>query len=224
MEQLAALLRKDLLTTSRRWHELASLIIISVVIGLAVAYMVSGPLAPLAEPIDASVVLAAGQIIVYFIVSIAAGFIAVLREAEKGTLDGLRASPLSPEALFIAKLIYIYILIVVLSFSYSLAAVFFSGYSTIINTGYVVLSLSVSLYFAAASALTSFMIIYSEARSLLSMVVLSGLLVPFLQGADRALAAAAAGTSTSGQAAQILGASLAFAVIATILAKPLSEI
>jgi len=218
-----ALLRKDLLTTSRRWHELASLIIISVVIGLAVAYMVSGPLAPLAEPVDASVVLASGQIIVYFIVSIAAGFIAVLREAEKGTLDGLRASPLSPEALFIAKLVYIYVLIVVLSFSYSLAAVFFSGYS-IINTRYVVLSLSVSLYFAAASSLTSFMIIYSEARSLLSMVVLSGLLVPFLQGADRALAAAAAGTSTSGQAAQILGAALAFAVIATILAKPLSEI
>ena len=224
MEQLVALLRKDVLIISRRWHELASLIIISIVIGIGVAYMISGPLAPLAERLDASVVVATGQIIVYFIVSIATGFIAVLREAEKGTLDGLRASPLSPEILFVAKLIYIYIIIVILSFAYSLATIFFSGYTSIFNTSYVVLSLSISLYFASATALTSFMIIYSEARSLLSMVVLSGLLAPFLQEADRTLAAAAAGTATGGQAAQILGAALAFAVIATILSKPLSEI
>jgi len=224
LEQLAALLRKDLLSTSRRWHELASLLIISVIIGLAVAYMVSGPLAPIAEPLDASVVVATGQILVYFIVSMASGFLAVLREAEKGTLDGLRASPLSPETLFIAKLVYIYILVLILSITYTLAATFFSGYVEILNTQYLELSLATSLYFAAAAALTSFMIIYAEAKSLLSMVVLAGLLVPFLQGADRALAAAAEGTAAATQAAQLLGASLAFALIATLLAKPLSEI
>jgi len=224
LEQLVAILRKDLLTISRKWHEVAALAVISVVMGLAVAYMVSGPLAPLAEPIDASVVLASSQIIVYFIVSIAAGFIAVLREAEKGTLDGLRASPVSPESLFLAKLLYIYLLIIVLSFAFIFSTIFFSGYSAVLSWDYAALSLAVSLYFASASALTSFMIIYSEARSLLSMVVLSGLLVPFLQGAGRALAAAASGVATGGQVAQILGASLGFAAIATVLARPLAEI
>ncbi|BEP17200.1 hypothetical protein PYJP_05520 [Pyrofollis japonicus] len=222
--QTIALLRKDLLTTSRRWHELASLAIVSSLIGLVVAYIVSGPLALLASQLDAPLVIVAGEVATLFIVAIAAGFIAVVREAEKGTLDGLRASPVAPESLFLAKLVYIYIVVVVLLLFYIGAAVFFSSITIILNPMFLAASLVVGLYFAAAAALTSFMIVYSEARSLLSMIVLAGLLVPFAQSADRVLAKTATGIAGPGEVLQALGMTLAFIVIATLLSRPLSEI
>lgn len=224
VEQLAALLRKDFLETSRRWHELAALLVVSVVIGVAVAYIVSGPSSPLASGLDAGIVVAAGHVVVFFIVALAAGFLAVLREAEKGTLDGIRASPVAPEAVFVSKLVYTYVLVALLSLSYAAAVAFFGSFSGAVSPLYLAATLSMSLYFAAASALTSFMIVYSESRSLLAMVVLAGLLLPYLQGAARTLARAAVGAAVEARVAEGLAAAAAFAAIATLLSRPLAEI
>ena len=220
----AALLRKDLLSTMRRWQEPAALLVVAGVAAIAASYMVTGPSAPIVEYEDAAAVLAAGQILTMLIVSLAAGFLAVLREAEKGTLDGLRASAIPPEELFLAKLAYIYTLVAGLSLAYSLACAFLASWSQLLAPTYIAAVLAVSLYFSAASALTSFMIVYSESRSLLSIVVLAGLLTPFLQQAVQPLGYAAAGLSTPGDIAVLAGIAVAFTVIATLLSKPLAEI
>ncbi|ABM81332.1 hypothetical protein [Hyperthermus butylicus] len=220
----AALLRKDLLSTMRRWQEPAALLIVAGVAGLASSYMVSGPAAPIAEYEDAAAVLAAGQILTMLIVSLAAGFLAVLREAEKGTLDGLRASAIPPEELFLAKLAYIYMLVASLSLAYALSTAFLASWSQLVSPAYIAMVMVVSLYFSAAAALTSFMIVYSESRSLLSIVVLAGLLTPYLQQAVQPLGYAAAGLATLGDTALLAGVAVAFTVIATLLSKPLAEI
>ena len=222
--QLAALLRKDFLTASRRWHELASIALVSVVAGVAVAYLISGPRAAVVEEADAAAVIAAGQVVVYLIVAVSAGYLAVLREAEKGTLEGLRASPAQPEAVFVSKLVYIYVVLLALSLTYAASAAFFSGAPGTLTPGYAAAVAATGLYFAVASALTSFMIVYSESRSLLSVVVLSGLVVPYLQEADGVLAEAAQTGTAPEEVVAALGAALAFAVLAVLLSRPLSEI
>jgi ABC-type transport system involved in cytochrome c biogenesis permease component len=219
-----ALLLKDFKLLSRRPHEVLSLSIATAVIGLAVAYIVSSPVGLAASNTAVALTLAAGQLVSLFISAIAAGFLAVLREAEKGTLDGIRSTPVPPEAVYLAKLVYTFTLTLIIALSYTLTAGLLATYSKLFTGQYIAAVLVASLYFAAASALTSFMIVYSEARSLLAMVVLAGLLTPFVQNAGRTLAEAAIAPTPSGQLAQLAAVAASFAAIATLLSRPLAEI
>jgi len=219
-----ALLSKDFRVLARRPHEVLSLAIATAVMGLAIAYIVSSPVGLAASNTAVALALASGQLISLFISAVAAGFLAVLREAEKGTLDGIRSTPVLPEAVYLAKLVYTFTLTLTIALSYTLAAALLATYSHLLSPSYLAALLATSLYFAAASALTSFMIVYSEARSLLSMVVLAGLLTPFVQNAGKTLAEAATATPPPGQLVQLTLLAASFTAIATLLSKPLAEI
>lgn len=218
------LLAKDVKLLGRRVSEVLSLVIVTSVVGVAVAYLVSAPVTIPLSGDAASVVMAAGQLVSMFIAAVAAGFLAVLREAEKGTLDGIRSTPVPPEAVYLSKMLYIYALTVLISVPYTVTASAFSSSWSMMSIPYLVVLLIVALYFSAAAALTAFMIVYSEARSLLSMVVLAGLLTPFLQDAGRVLAYTAVSHTLTADTLNILAAALAFTAIATLASKPLAEI
>ncbi len=223
LRQFRALLYKDFLVLGRRWYELPSLALVSMTIGVGVSYVVSGPRALVTGYSGTAAAIVAGQLVVYFIVAVSAGFLAILREAEKGTLDALRSYPLNPETLFMSKLVYTFILISLLAFTYTASTAFFSGNPELLSLHYAAATLAVGLYFAAASALTSFMVVYVEARSLLAAVVLTGLVVPYLGSAVDALVSSLTSPSI-GVLVENLTAGLAFAVLATLLSRPLSEI
>ncbi len=223
MRALAALLAKDLLATARRPQDALALLVVAAVAAVAASYMVSGPAAPLAEYEDAAVVLALGHVLTMYLVAVAAGFLAVVREAERGTLDGLRSSPAAPEEVFLAKTLYILGLVLATSLAYAGLASFLSGWS-LLTPDYLALAAAASLYISSASALTAFMIVYSESRSLLAVVVLGALLAPFLQHSLHPLGYAAAGAADHASLLRLAGASAAFTAVATALSRPLAEV
>jgi heme exporter protein B len=207
----------------RRLQDLLALTVVAVVASIASSYMVSGPAAPLVEYEDAAIVLATGQVLTMYLVALAAGFIAVVREAERGTLEGLRSSPVHPEAVFLAKTLYIAALVLGLSLVYASATTFFSNWN-LLTPLYLAHVAVVALFLSAASALTSFMIVYSESRSLLAVTVLAGLVIPYLQQALHPLGYAAAGVADAGSLVELSAAAAAFTAVATVLSKPLAEI
>ncbi|GEM_PF-6108609 len=218
------LVKKDITIMARRWQELAALAILSIGTSIPVAYLISGPQALLFETADAFTVIATGQLLEMFIIGILAGFIAVVREAEKHTLDGLRLSAIPSEVVFVAKLVFIEILMLVLSMIYIIVTAALSNTWQIVNINYIVTVVASTVYFSAASALTAFIIIYVESRGLFAAVVLAGFIIPFMQQSGPYLVEAGMGLYTVTGVIGIVGSGVFFSILATYLAKFLSEI
>ncbi len=218
------LVKKDIVIMARRWQELAALTILGVSTSIPVAYLISGPQALLFEDADAYTVIATGQLLEMFIIGILAGFIAIVREAEKHTLDGLRLSAIPSEIVFIAKLVFIEILMLILSITYIFVTAVLSNMWQIININYLATVVASTVYFSAASALTAFIIIYVESRGLFAAVVLAGFIIPFMQQSGPYLVEASMGLYAITGIVGIVGSGVVFSVLATYLAKFLSEI
>ncbi|AEM39699.1 ABC-2 type transporter [Pyrolobus fumarii 1A] len=187
--RIAALIWKDLVLDARRLSEAGSMLIFVAAASVLTSYVVrEGGTA------QASVV---GLLAVMLFLAVYTALSSFIREAERGTLDGLRVSPALPEELYTAKLLYSFMLLAGTSIAYSLLYAFFSQDYSLLRLETLQLTLAVSLYTASASSLASSILVYSEARAFLLPVTIVVLVLPFLQGVTPLVLDAARGVTVS---------------------------
>jgi ABC-type transport system involved in cytochrome c biogenesis permease component len=175
LRSIVALVAKDFTVDMRRRIESGSTLIFAVAAGVLVAYLMGGVagITPAAMAVSVSLVL-----LFLAVYGSLAGFV---REAEKGTLDGLRLAPIGPEALYVAKLIYSYILLAVNAVAYSFTVALFGGAWEAVSPYALAATLLASLYLASLSSFTSAILVFSEARGVLMPVMILVLSLPYIQ-------------------------------------------
>ncbi len=212
LSRIAALVRKDLLLDARRLSEAGSMLVFVAAAAVLASYAVRGAVSPRAS--------IAGLVVVMVFLAVYTALSSFIREAERGTLDALRVAPIAPEELYTAKLVYSTILLFGSSVAYAILYAFFSGDASLLEPTALLVTLLVSLYMAAASSLSSAILVYSEARSFLLPVTITVLILPYLQAATPVLgdAVAGAGVGGAGFTALSIGA-LGFAALTVWLSR-----
>ena len=174
---LFELIRKDVLEEARRPHELIALIALVATLSIPTSYLISGPGS--VQPQDAPALVVIAQQASAVLVASLLGFLVVIREAERGTINALKLAPIEPETLVTSKIIVIFIFLLVLNLVFIFLTSFFSSmnFTTINSLLYIA---SLSLYLASVGALASFMIIYTDVGTLLASVSIGALSIPYL--------------------------------------------
>ncbi len=212
LSRIAALIWKDFVLDARRFSEASSMLIFVAASAVMASYVVREHVSPRASVV--SLVLVMLFLAVYTALS------SFVREAERGTLDALRVSPVNPEEVYVAKLVYSFLLLASTSISYSLLYAFFSQDVTLLYPSMLLLTVSMSVYTASASSLASALLVYSEARAFLLPVTIAVLVLPYLQAITPLAVDAATGTPIL--PVNIVGislASLGFALLTVWLSR-----
>ncbi len=175
LSAITTILIKDIRLEFRRKVEAGSILVFAVAAGALTAFILSAPI--LASPANTVTV---GILLTMIFLSSFASLSGFVREGEQGTLDGLRVAPLAAEALYLAKLLYSFIIILVESLVYLASTAFFSSRFDIISLPVITLVLSSTLFFAAVSSFVSALIVYTEARGILLPIVIIVLVLPYI--------------------------------------------
>ncbi len=173
LSRIAALVWKDFLLDARRLSEAASMLIFVAASAVMASYAVRGHASPRAS--------VASLLLVMLFLAVYTALSSFIREAERGTLDALRVSPVNPEEVYVAKLVYSFALLLATSLAYSLLYAFFSQDASLLYPSMLLLTASMSVYTASASSLASALLVYSEARAFLLPVTIAVLVLPYLQ-------------------------------------------
>jgi len=172
VETLARLIWKDVACTARKPIELSGMLVFAAAAAVVVAYAVL-------FTSDRAPVYAVSLFLVPAFISMFVAFTGFIREAEEGTLDGLRVSPVGGELIFFSKLFFSLMLIGAVTAVYESLVIFFTGGDILLlNPSLQMLALSYIVYLAATASLASSMLVYSSARSILVPVVLLVLVLP----------------------------------------------
>ncbi len=174
---LFELIRKDILEEARRVHELVALMALVATLSIPTSYLISGPGSVLPQDAPALVVIA--QQASAILVASLLGFLVVIREAERGTINALKLAPVEPETLIVSKIVVIFMFLLSLNIAFVFLTSFFSSMN-FITASYFLYIISLSLYLASVGALASFMIIYTDVGTLLASVSIGALSIPYL--------------------------------------------
>ncbi len=217
VEAVAAMVAKDFMVDMRRRVEAGSVAVFAVAAGVLVSYILGGVAGVSPAAVAVSTVLVMVFLAVFGSLS---GFV---READRGTLDGLRTSPVGPEAVFAAKLVYTYTLITSATLVYLAVVAVFGGVYEAVSPGALGLTLASTLYMATASSLTSAILVFSEARGVLMPVMVLVLVLPYIQAAAPALAAAYSGAAVGAEPLVLLLFAAGFIAVALWLSRFILE-
>ncbi len=169
------ILWRDLLLDYRRRIEAGSALVFSIAAAILTAYALSGFVA--GSPASAEAI---GTLLTAVFLSVYASLSSFVREADRGTLDGLRLAPLPPIAIYTAKLIYTFILVFIEVLVYLLALAFFAQTLSVLTPWFLGAVAASILYLSAASSFSSSILVYSEARGVLLPVTILVLVLPFV--------------------------------------------
>ena len=100
------------------------------------------------------------------------------REVDSKTLYGLKLLPISAQTVFISKVVFTFILIVIQGFIAVFALVLFSGYIELLKIIWIFLIFSA--YISVVSAFSSALVMYSEGRGYLMPMLIFIFTVPIL--------------------------------------------
>ena len=184
---VVAIVRRDILLDLRRRIEAGSMLVFSLAAGVLAAYVMKGVAG--VNVAAASVAL----VLVLIFLAVFGSLSSFVREADRGTLDGLRLAPIGAEIVFIAKFVYSFIMVSVQTLVFLLAMGFFAQMESVINPIVLLLALVSSMYLAAVSSFTSAILVFSEARAVLMPVMVLVLVLPYVQSAAPSIVAALTG-------------------------------
>ncbi|HIQ23539.1 MAG TPA: hypothetical protein EYH50_00640 [Pyrodictium delaneyi] len=184
---VAAIVRRDVLLDLRRRVEAGSMLVFSLAAGVLSAYVLRG--AAGVNTAAASVAL----VLVLVFLAVFGSLSSFVREADRGTLDGLRLAPIGAEIVFVAKFVYSFIVVSVQTLVFLLAMGFFAQMGSVVSPIVFLLALVSSMYLAAISSFTSAILVFSEARAVLMPVMVLVLVLPYVQSAAPSIVAALAG-------------------------------
>lgn len=214
---IAAMVLKDIRVDMRRRVEASSVAVFAVASGVLVSYIMGGVagVSPSAASVAASLVMV--------FLAVFGSLSSFVREADRGTLDGLRVAPVGPEAVYLAKLAYSYGVIASASLIYLGVVALFGGLPEAVSPASLAATLASCLYMSAASSLTSAILVFSEARGVLMPVMVLVFVLPFVQLAAPVLAAAYSGSPAPGGPLVLVLASAGFISVATWLSRFILE-
>lgn len=210
--QLWLIVWKDYLVDARSKSMLAFQALFALSSSIFTGYYASRSVEPL-------VALGSGMIIVPLFLAIFSAYSSMVREAERGTIEGLRLLPVGPGLVVSAKLLYIYAMTMLHSEIYLLFSTVFSGYSPPLAWTEAWLAMF-ALYIAAASGFSSAIVAYTGGRALALAVLVIVLTLPMAQVAVPILSfVMAGGLLYPAQAYAMMVMPLAFITIFLILAR-----
>ena len=214
LSKIAAIVVKDIRVDMRRRVEAGSMVVFSVASAVLASYVMGG----VAGVSPSSLALAVSLVLLFLTVYTSlAGFV---REAEKGTFDGLRAAPVGPETLFIAKVIYGFSLLLASSLIFALVLAVFSGSAIVLSLRSLLSLTFSSLYLASVSSFTSAILVFSEARGTLMPVMVLVLSLPYIQISVPVLVSVYSMAHVSfGKIASLGLSALGFSTLATWLSR-----
>ncbi len=215
---VAAMVWKDFTLDLRRRVEAGSVLVFAVAAGVLAGYVMGGVagISPAAA--------AASELLVLLFLAVFGALASFVREADRGTLDGLRSAPVPPEAVYVSKLVYTFLLMLVNVFAYSLAVAVFGGLVEAFSAPVLAAVVVSSLYLAAVSSLSSAILVFSEARGVLMPVMVLVLALPYVQLAAPVLAAGFAGGGSALDAAGLAAAAVGFVAVAAWLSRYVLEV
>ncbi|NOZ88752.1 MAG: ABC transporter permease subunit, partial [Crenarchaeota archaeon] len=167
---------------------------------------------------------AASELLVLLFLAVFGALASFVREADRGTLDGLRSAPVPPEAVYVSKLVYTFLLMLVNVLAYSMAVAVFGGLVEAFSAPVLSAVVASSLYLAAVSSLSSAILVFSEARGVLMPVMVLVLALPYVQLAAPVLAAGFAGGGSVLDAAGLAAAAAGFVAVAAWLSRYVLEV
>ncbi len=219
LRQVVAILWKDVTLDFRRKVEAGSALVFSAAAAVLTAYSLSGMVA--GSPYSAEAI---GTMLTMVFLSVYASLSSFVREADQGTLDGLRASPAPPVAVYVAKLCYTFIMVFVEVMLYLLLLAYFSQRMEVISPAYLGAVAASALYLSAASSFSSVILVYSEARGVLLPVTILVLVLPFIHTVTPVLINSLAGAVVGFyEVAPIALMALGFTVLVTVLSSYVLE-
>ncbi|OWJ54006.1 hypothetical protein Pdsh_09025 [Pyrodictium delaneyi] len=184
---IAAIVRRDILLDLRRRVEAGSMLVFSLAAGVLTAYVMKGVAGVNAAAASVSLVL------VLIFLAVFGSLSSFVREADRGTLDGLRLAPVGAEVIFLAKFVYSFAVITMQALVFIMSLGFFAQIGVMFSPVVLMLIIVSSMYLAAVSSFTSAILVFSEARAVLMPVMVLVLVLPYVQSAAPSIVAALLG-------------------------------
>ena len=174
--QVKHMLWKDLILEVRRPSELGAALVFALSSAALVGYVASRVLA------YSEVAIIVGLALVEVFLAIFTALMSFVRESDRGTIDGIRLSPVEPVVIYISKLAFTLMLLELLTLAFIGAALFFAGGLVVENLGLLIaIALASGLYLSSVSAFASAISIYIEARGIMLPTIILVLSLPMLQ-------------------------------------------
>lgn len=176
--QARAILWRDLLMELRSPYELGAASAFALLTGALAGYAASRYAL---DPGEQALTLAPALVIALIFLGVFTATTSFVREADKGTLDGLRAQPIPPSVIFASKLVFSLILLEILGAILVLSAWFFGSIPSSNGLWLLAVSAATGLYMAAVASLASAIAVYVEARGILMPAIIIALSAPLVQ-------------------------------------------
>ena len=187
LKRIGTLTVKDLRLLFRRKHEIISLILFSAIALLAFSYSF-GPFFLYAD----EVIPALLWVILFFTImlNVPSSF---AREMDKGTIDGLRSTPISPQAILMAKLVFSIVVILCVELILIPLSIVLFNYQLAVGPALVLFIIG-SLDLAFAGTAVGALTMHTESRSVLIPILMFPIIIPALLpvvvGTEKTLAGA----------------------------------
>lgn len=164
-EEILTLVRKDFKIEFRKRLEIYLLLLFSIISGAIIGFVTRVHI--ITEPS-----LVCGMIIlVQLFLSVFASWKSFIKELEKGTLNGILLTPISPSALFYSKLIFSLMIIETTTLVTLISIQFFSGGYVRFSGSLLIGTMTLGLYLSAVASFSSVVGIYVESKGLIVPLV-----------------------------------------------------
>jgi len=187
LKRIGTLTVKDLRLQFRRKHEIFSLILFSAIALLAFSYSL-GPFFLYVE----DVVPALLWVIIFFtiILNVPSSF---AREIDQGTIDGLKSTPISPQAILAAKMLFSVVVIACVEVILVPLSIVLFNYEFVVAPAIVLLIVG-SLDLALAGCIVGALTMHTETKSILIPILMFPIIIPaflpVVRGTEKTLAGA----------------------------------
>jgi heme exporter protein B len=178
LETILVLLWKDFTVEARRALELVTTLLFSLIVASFVGFSVS-KFSP--DRFVGLVIGGTGIVLTQAFIAIFVAIMSFVREADRGTLTGLKLAPVTPVTLYVSKLIFTLILVEVFTVIAYGALIYFGGYTLEPMRGSLAILLASGLYLSVVSAFTSALSIHLEAKLALIPTLVLALSAPLMQ-------------------------------------------
>lgn len=178
LETILVLLWKDFTVEARRALELVTTLLFSLIVASFVGFSVA-KFSP--DRFMGLVIGGTGIVLTQVFIAIFVAIMSFVREADRGTLTGLKLAPVTPVTLYVSKLIFTLILVEVFTVIAYGALIYFGGYTLEPMRGSLAILLASGLYLSVVSAFTSALSIHLEAKLALIPTLVLALGAPLMQ-------------------------------------------
>ncbi len=203
-----AILKKNLMIDVRRAVELLAAAVFSLAAAVAAAFAST-------YSADGFATGVACLMLIEVFIAVYSATTSFVREEEKGTLDGLKAAPIDPAALFLAELLHCYFTIIALTGVAAVLLYALSNAAGLLSLPVILVLALLGVHLAAAAALSSAIAVYVEARGILIPMLLLVFSAPAMIRAVDCVV----GVVSFGSMVTLAGTAFGFSVVTIVLAS-----